>query len=62
MRNSKLFISRSLNMYECVQLLGGYGYIRDYEVERMYRDAKITEKFTKASEVKKMVIAGKVLR
>jgi len=47
---------------QCVQLLGGYGYIRDYEIERMYRDAKITEIYEGTSEVQRMVIAGKVLR
>lgn len=61
---AKLFISRTaVSVTEkCVQLLGGYGYIRDYEVERMYRDAKITEIYEGTSEVQKMVIAGKVLR
>lgn len=61
---AKLFISRTAVEVcdECVQLLGGYGYIRDYEVERMYRDAKITEIYEGTSEVQKMVIAGKVLR
>ncbi len=60
---AKLYISRTAVEVcdECVQLLGGYGYIRDYEVERMYRDAKITEIYEGTSEVQKMVIAGKVL-
>ena len=43
---------------KCVQLHGGYGYIRDYEVERMMRDAKITEIYEGTSEVQRMVIAG----
>ena len=43
---------------KCVQLLGGYGYIREYEVERMMRDAKIVEIYEGTSEVQKMVIAG----
>jgi butyryl-CoA dehydrogenase len=46
---------------QCIQLLGGYGYIRDYEIERFHRDAKITEIYEGTSEVQKMVIAGKVL-
>lgn len=46
---------------QCIQLLGGYGYIRDYEIERYYRDAKITEIYEGTSEVQKMVIAGKVI-
>lgn len=47
---------------KCVQLLGGYGYTRDYPVERMMRDAKITEIYEGTSEVQRMVIAGSVLR
>ena len=41
-----------------VQLMGGYGYCREYPVERMYRDAKITEIYEGTSEVMKMVISG----
>ena len=44
-----------------VQLFGGYGYTRDYPVERMMRDAKITEIYEGTSEVQRMVIAGSVL-
>lgn len=44
-----------------VQLLGGYGYTRDYPVERMMRDAKITEIYEGTSEVQRMVIAASVL-
>lgn len=47
---------------KAIQLMGGYGYIRDYEIERYLRDAKITEIYEGTSEVQKMVIAGKVLR
>lgn len=42
----------------CVQLFGGYGYSREYPVERMMRDAKITEIYEGTSEVMKMVVAG----
>ena len=42
----------------CVQLLGGYGYAREYIVERYMRDAKITEIYEGTSEVMKMVISG----
>lgn len=44
----------------CVQLFGGYGYIREYQVERMMRDAKITEIYEGTSEVQRMVIAGNI--
>ena len=43
------------------QLFGGYGYIREYEVERMMRDAKITEIYEGTSEVQRMVISGALL-
>ena len=46
----------------CVQLFGGYGYTRDYPIERMMRDAKITEIYEGTSEVQMMVIAGDLLR
>ena len=42
----------------CVQLLGGYGYAREYTVERFMRDTKITEIYEGTSEVMKMVISG----
>ena len=45
-----------------VQLMGGYGYSREYPVERMYRDAKITEIYEGTSEVQKMVISGSLLK
>ena len=47
---------------KCVQLLGGYGYIREYDVERMMRDAKITEIYEGTSEVQRMVISGALLK
>ena len=47
---------------KCVQLHGGYGYIREYDVERMMRDAKITEIYEGTSEVQRMVISGNLLK
>jgi len=47
---------------KAVQLHGGYGYIREYEVERMMRDAKITEIYEGTSEVQRMVISGDLLK
>ena len=46
---------------KCVQLHGGYGYTKDYPVERMMRDAKITEIYEGTSEVQRIVIAASVL-
>ena len=47
---------------KAVQLHGGYGYIREYEVERMMRDAKITEIYEGTSEVQRMVISAALLK
>jgi butyryl-CoA dehydrogenase len=46
---------------EAVQIFGGYGYICDYEVERMYRDAKITEIYEGTNEVQRIVISKLLL-
>jgi butyryl-CoA dehydrogenase len=59
---AKLFCSETA-MYvttKAVQFHGGYGYIKDYPVERMMRDAKITEIYEGTSEVMKMVISGSI--
>lgn len=45
---------------KCVQFHGGYGYMRDYPLERMMRDAKITEIYEGTSEIQKVVIAASV--
>ena len=47
---------------KAVQLFGGYGYTKDYPVERMMRDAKITEIYEGTSEVQKMVISASIVR
>ena len=56
----KLFASEAASdvTRRCVQLFGGYGFTREYPVERMMRDAKITEIYEGTSEVQKMVISG----
>ena len=45
-----------------MQIHGGYGYIREYKVERIYRDARITTIYEGASQVQQMVIAGNLLK
>ncbi len=57
---AKLFAAEVARDVTCqaVQLFGGYGYTKEYPVERMMRDAKITEIYEGTSEVQKMVIAG----
>jgi len=47
---------------QAVQIFGGYGYTKDYPVERMMRDAKITQIYEGTNEVQKMVIAGQYIR
>ncbi|MDQ3163537.1 MAG: acyl-CoA dehydrogenase family protein [Actinomycetota bacterium] len=47
---------------EAVQILGGYGYIKEYPVERMMRDAKITQIYEGTQEVQRLVIAREMLR
>lgn len=59
----KMFASETATYVtkEAVQIHGGYGYIADYEVERMYRDAKITEIYEGTNEVQRLVIAKQLL-
>lgn len=61
---AKLYASETA-MYvttKAVQFHGGYGYIKDYPVERMMRDAKITEIYEGTSEVMKMIISGDIFK
>ena len=57
---AKLFAAEAASEVtrQAVQLFGGYGYTREYPVERMMRDAKITEIYEGTSEVQRMVIAS----
>lgn len=61
---AKLFSSETANFVakEAVQILGGYGYCKEYPVERYFRDAKITEIYEGTSEVQRIVIAKNVLK
>ena len=61
---AKLFASETAmeTTIKAVQFHGGYGYTREYPVERMMRDAKITEIYEGTSEVQRMVIASKLLK
>ncbi|MBN1695404.1 acyl-CoA dehydrogenase family protein [candidate division WOR-3 bacterium] len=61
---AKLFAS-DVAMYvtiEAVQVLGGYGYMKDYPVEKMMRDAKITQIYEGTNEIQRLVIAGELLK
>ena len=61
---AKLFASDTAMdaVIKAVQIHGGYGYTKEYTVERLFRDAKITEIYEGTSEVQKMVIAGSLLK
>jgi len=61
---AKLFASEACMRAakEGVQIHGGYGYINEYTVERLFRDAKITEIYEGTSEVQRMVISKEILR
>lgn len=61
---AKLYASRIAveNALEAIQIHGGYGYVREYLVERFLRDAKITEIYEGTSEVQHIVIARELLR
>ena len=46
---------------EAIQILGGYGYTKEFPLERYYRDAKITEIYEGTSEIQRLVIARSIL-
>src|SRR5688500_565916 len=60
---AKLFASEMARRQtaEAIQILGGYGYTKEFPVERYYRDAKITEIYEGTSEVQRIVIARSIL-
>jgi acyl-CoA dehydrogenase len=47
---------------DAVQVLGGYGYLRDFPVERMMRDAKITQIFEGTNQIQRLVVARSLLQ
>jgi len=56
---AKLFASETAMAAtsEAIQIFGGYGYVKDYPVERLFRDAKVTEIYEGTSEIQRIVIA-----
>lgn len=60
---AKLFASGAARRItgEAIQVLGGYGYVKDFPAERFYRDAKVTEIYEGTSEIQKLVIARRLL-
>lgn len=61
---AKLFASEACGRIvdRMVQLHGGYGYSREYDVERIYRDARVTRIYEGTSEIQRLVIARELLR
>jgi alkylation response protein AidB-like acyl-CoA dehydrogenase len=61
---AKLFASEAANRitHAAVQVFGGYGYSKDYPVERYYRDARVTEIYEGTSEIQRVVIARQIYR
>jgi alkylation response protein AidB-like acyl-CoA dehydrogenase len=61
---AKVFATESANMacYEAMQILGGYGYTRDFPVERFTRDARITTIYEGTSEIQRLIISREILR
>jgi alkylation response protein AidB-like acyl-CoA dehydrogenase len=61
---AKMFATEAANRacYSAIQMLGGYGYIRDYPVERYARDVRVTSLYEGTSEIQRLIIAREVLR
>ncbi len=61
---AKLYASEAANFvtYEALQIHGGYGYSKEYKIERLYRDARVTTIYEGTSEVQRMVIARDLLK
>ena len=61
---AKYFASEACNhiAYKALQIHGGYGYIKDYRIERLYRDCRINSIFEGTSQVQQMVISGALLK
>jgi alkylation response protein AidB-like acyl-CoA dehydrogenase len=61
---AKLFASETSHRvtHKAIQIFGGYGFVKDYPVERYYRDARITEIYEGTSEIQRLVIASNELK
>ena len=60
---AKLFASEIAEKVcsEAIQIHGGYGYLKDFPVERIYRDVRVTQIYEGASEIQKLVISREIL-
>ena len=61
---AKLFASETAMSVatEAIQIHGGYGYVKDYDVERFFRDAKILEIGEGTSEIQRLIISREILK
>jgi alkylation response protein AidB-like acyl-CoA dehydrogenase len=61
---AKVFATEAANdaCYEAMQILGGYGYTKDYPIERYVRDARVTTIYEGTSEIQRLIIAREILR
>jgi alkylation response protein AidB-like acyl-CoA dehydrogenase len=61
---AKLYATEAANRacYKAMQMLGGYGYTRDYPIERYTRDARITSIYEGTSEIQRLIISREILR
>jgi hypothetical protein len=61
---AKLFASEAANQvaYDALQIHGGYGYSKEYPIERIYRDARVLSIYEGTSEIQRLVIARNLLK
>lgn len=61
---AKLFVSEAAERiaYEAIQIHGGYGYIADYHVERIYRDLRVCTIYEGTSDIQRMLIAKEIMK
>lgn len=61
---AKLYASEACNKicYDALQIHGGYGFIKDFKIERLYRDARVQTIYEGTSQIQKIVIAGQLLK
>uniref|UniRef100_A0A1B0D8Z2 Acyl-CoA dehydrogenase/oxidase C-terminal domain-containing protein n=2 Tax=Phlebotomus papatasi TaxID=29031 RepID=A0A1B0D8Z2_PHLPP len=52
----------TFNSHNCVQILGGMGYVMDLPAERLYRDARITEIYGGVTDIQKQIVADQVIK
>jgi len=61
---AKVYATESANKacYDAIQMLGGYGYTKDFPVERHYRDVRVTSIYEGTIEIQRLIIARELLK